>query len=85
MAKNVDINKLIKAVEKKGFEKVITMEDRKGHEIPYWIPTGSLWLDCIICAGQVAGIPGGCITEIAGLPSCLTEDTEIEVILVKRE
>ena len=29
--------------------------------------TGSRWLDSIICKGQVAGIPVGKITEIAGL------------------
>ena len=32
-----------------------------------WIPTGSRWLDSIICKGQVAGIPVGKVTEIAGL------------------
>jgi len=34
-----------------------------------WIPTGSRWLDSIICRGKLAGIPVGKITEIAGLPS----------------
>lgn len=32
-----------------------------------WIPTGSRWLDSIICRGQIAGIPVGKVTEIAGL------------------
>ena len=32
-----------------------------------WIPTGSTWLDSIICRGKRAGIPVGKITEIAGL------------------
>ena len=32
-----------------------------------WIPTGSTWLDSIICRGKTAGIPIGKITEIAGL------------------
>ena len=32
-----------------------------------WIPTGSRWLDGIICRGKLAGIPVGKITEIAGL------------------
>ena len=32
-----------------------------------WIPTGSRWLDSIICRGQLAGIPIGKIVEIAGL------------------
>ena len=32
-----------------------------------WIPTGSRWLDSIICKGKMGGIPVGKITEIAGL------------------
>ena len=32
-----------------------------------WIPTGSRWLDSIICKGKMAGIPVGKVTEIAGL------------------
>tara|TARA_R110002074_G_scaffold251741_5_gene423356 strand:+ start:3377 stop:4516 length:1140 start_codon:yes stop_codon:yes gene_type:complete len=32
-----------------------------------WIPTGSRWLDSIICRGKMAGIPMGKIVEIAGL------------------
>jgi recombination protein RecA len=34
-----------------------------------WIPTGSRWLDSIICRGKLAGIPVGKVTEIAGLES----------------
>ena len=34
-----------------------------------WIPTGSRWLDSIVCRGKLAGIPVGKITEIAGLES----------------
>lgn len=36
-------------------------------EVKQWIPTSSRWLDSIICRGQVAGIPVGKISEIAGL------------------
>lgn len=36
-------------------------------EVKDWIPTGSRWLDSIICKGRVAGIPVGKWTEIAGL------------------
>ena len=32
-----------------------------------WIPTGSRWLDSIMCKGKVAGVPVGKVTEIAGL------------------
>tara|TARA_R100000005_G_scaffold96634_2_gene85360 strand:- start:1987 stop:3150 length:1164 start_codon:yes stop_codon:yes gene_type:complete len=38
-------------------------------EVKEWIPTGSRWLDSIICRGRLAGIPVGKITEIAGLES----------------
>ena len=38
-------------------------------EVKDWIPTGSRWLDSIICKGQLAGIPVGKVTEIAGLTS----------------
>ena len=34
-----------------------------------WIPTGSRWLDSIVCRGKCAGIPVGKVTEIAGLES----------------
>ena len=38
-------------------------------EVKDWIPTGSRWLDSIICRGQLTGIPVGKIVEIAGLES----------------
>ena len=38
-------------------------------EVKEWIPTGSRWLDSITSKGQLAGIPVGKITEIAGLSS----------------
>lgn len=38
-------------------------------EVTGWIPTGSRWLDAIVCRGKYAGIPIGKITEIAGLES----------------
>jgi recombination protein RecA len=36
-------------------------------EVKEWIPTGSTWLNSIICRGQSAGIPVGKLTEIAGM------------------
>jgi recombination protein RecA len=36
-------------------------------EVKEWIPTGSRWLDSIICKGKYAGIPVGKVTELAGL------------------
>jgi len=38
-------------------------------EVKQWIPTGSRWLDSIVCKGKMAGIPVGKATEIAGLNS----------------
>jgi len=38
-------------------------------EVKEWIPTGSRWLDSIICKGRVAGIPVGKVSELAGLES----------------
>jgi len=38
-------------------------------EVKDWIPTGSRWLDSIVCRGKLAGIPAGKIVEIAGLES----------------
>ena len=34
-----------------------------------WIPTGSRWLDSVVCRGKLSGIPVGKVTEIAGLES----------------
>ena len=38
-------------------------------EVKQWIPTGSRWLDSIVCRGKRAGVPVGKVTEIAGLES----------------
>ena len=38
-------------------------------EVKEWIPTGSRWLDSIVCRGKLGGIPIGKFTEIAGLES----------------
>jgi len=38
-------------------------------EVKQWIPTGSRWLDSIICRGKLSGVPVGKITELAGLES----------------
>ena len=38
-------------------------------EVKDWIPTGSRWLDSIVCRGQLTGIPMGKVVEIAGLES----------------
>ena len=38
-------------------------------EVKDWIPTGSRWLDSIVCRGRLTGVPVGKIVEIAGLES----------------
>ena len=38
-------------------------------EVKDWIPTGSRWLDSIVCRGKLTGIPVGKVIEIAGLES----------------
>ena len=67
-AGRVDLKDLMKIVNKKAGQTVA--HDLTGDNptsVKEWIPTGSRWLDSIICKGQVAGIPVGKITEIAGL------------------
>ena len=43
------------------------LEEDNPTEVTDWIPTGSTWLDSIICKGKRAGIPIGKVVEIAGL------------------
>jgi len=54
---------------KAGHEVAHSLSEENPTEVKEWIPTGSRWLDSIICKGQYAGIPVGKITEIAGLES----------------
>ena len=44
-----------------------SLKDENPTDVKEWIPTGSKWLDAIICKGQSAGIPVGKVVEIAGL------------------
>ena len=64
----VSMQDLLKIVNKKAGRTVA--HDLTGDnptQVKEWIPTGSRWLDSIICKGQSAGIPVGKVTEIAGL------------------
>ena len=64
----VSMQDLLKIVNKKAGRTVA--HDLTGDnptQVKEWIPTGSRWLDSIICKGQTAGIPVGKVTEIAGL------------------
>ncbi len=53
--------------KKAGREVAHSLSDENPTEVKEWIPTGSRWLDSIICKGRLAGIPVGKIVEIAGL------------------
>jgi RecA/RadA recombinase len=74
--------KLIERINKAaGKEVSFNLAEKNPTIVTDWISTGSRWLDSIICNGKVAGIPLGKVSEIAGLESCVTEDTEVEIIL----
>jgi recombination protein RecA len=62
-----DMRKLIN--KKAGMNVAHNLKEENPTEVTQWIPTGSRWLDAIICRGKLAGIPVGKIIEIAGLES----------------
>ena len=62
-----DITKLLN--KKAGRDVAYNLGESNPTEVKQWIPTGSRWLDSIICRGQLSGIPVGKITEVAGLES----------------
>ena len=53
--------------KKAGMEVAHSLVGENPTEVTEWIPTGSRWLNSIICRGKIAGIPVGKISEIAGL------------------
>ena len=53
--------------KKAGTEVAFDLTKDNPTQVKEWIPTGSRWLDSIICRGHLAGIPVGKIVEIAGL------------------
>lgn len=63
----IDIMKMIN--KKAGRTIAFSADQENPADIKDWIPTGSRWLDSIICRGDLAGIPVGRVTEIAGLES----------------
>ena len=60
-----DMRKMIN--KKAGMNVAHNLREENPTEVTQWIPTGSRWLDSIVCRGKLAGIPVGKITEIAGL------------------
>jgi recombination protein RecA len=64
----LSIAQLREAINKKaGIEVAYNLTEDNPTDVEMWIPTGSRWLDSIICKGKMAGIPVGKISEIAGL------------------
>jgi len=67
-AGKLSISKMRDIINRKAGMKVAhDLRNENPTEVKDWIPTGSRWLDSIICKGKLAGIPVGKITEIAGL------------------
>ena len=60
-----DIRSMIN--KRAGMNVAHNLQEANPTEVKEWIPTGSRWLDSIICRGQLAGIPVGKVVEIAGL------------------
>tara|TARA_Y100000310_G_scaffold185296_1_gene185387 strand:+ start:1156 stop:2262 length:1107 start_codon:yes stop_codon:yes gene_type:complete len=62
-----DMRKLIN--KRAGYNVAHNLREGNPTAVREWIPTGSRWLDSIVCRGKLAGIPVGKIVEIAGLES----------------
>jgi len=54
---------------KAGMPVAHNLSEENPTQVADWIPTGSRWLDSIVCRGKLAGIPVGKVSEIAGLES----------------
>jgi len=66
----LSMSEMRKLINKKaGMNVAHNLKEENPTEVTQWIPTGSRWLDSIICRGKLAGIPVGKIIEIAGLES----------------
>jgi len=62
------MNEMRKLINKKaGMNVAHDLNEENPTVVTQWIPTGSRWLDSIICRGKLAGIPVGKVSEIAGL------------------
>ena len=66
----LSISEMRKLINKKAGQEVAhNLSDENPTQVKEWIPTGSRWLDSIVCRGKLAGIPVGKVSEIAGLES----------------
>ena len=69
-AGNIDLSAMKKRINKSvGMDVAHDLNEDNPTAVTEWIPTGSRWLDSIVCRGKLAGIPVGKIIEIAGLSS----------------
>ena len=67
-AGKLSITQMRDLINKKAGQNVAhDLKEENPTEVKEWIPTGSRWLDSIICRGRLAGIPVGKVVEIAGL------------------
>jgi recombination protein RecA len=68
-AGRLSIDQMRKLINKKAGQEVSIdlTDDNNPTIVKQWIPTGSRWLDGIICRGKMGGIPVGKVSEIAGL------------------
>jgi recombination protein RecA len=67
---NLSSNDILKLINKKAGRTIAFTGDQENPaDVKDWISTGSRWLDSITCRGQLAGVPVGRCTEIAGLES----------------
>tara|TARA_R110002020_G_scaffold327643_1_gene543588 strand:+ start:1696 stop:2829 length:1134 start_codon:yes stop_codon:yes gene_type:complete len=67
-AGKLSIDKMRDLINRKaGMSVAHNLKDQNPTEVKEWIPTGSRWLDSMICKGKLAGVPVGKVTEIAGL------------------
>jgi|TARA_R110000824_G_scaffold175566_3_gene354107 recombination protein RecA len=64
----LNISEMRNLINKKaGTEVAFDLTKDNPTQVKDWIPTGSRWLDSVVCRGHLAGIPVGKIVEIAGL------------------
>jgi len=67
-AGKLSITQMRDLINKKAGQNVAhDLNEENPTEVKDWIPTGSRWLDSIVCRGHLAGIPVGKVVEIAGL------------------
>ena len=66
----LNLKEMRKLVNKKaGTEIAFSLAEENPTDVRSWIPTGSRWLDSIICKGKLGGVPLGKVVEIAGQES----------------